>query len=174
MKVLIAGWAGTGKSTLALELQAQGLPALDSDEVPGLSCWRDLGTGEEVEVNYNLPIDFNRLGWLWSPEVMDKVLAEHSDLFFCGNAGNLWDFVGKFDSFFYFTIDEATQRSRLVHRPNNIYAKEPSVLEYTLGAQRRFEAKARQAGATALDARLPIVDIAQQVIWLTNEHRRLA
>lgn len=168
MKALIAGWAGTGKSTLALALQAQGLPALDSDEVPDLSSWQDLETGKTVQVDYSKPIDFDKLDWVWSPAVLERVLAEHEELFFCGNAANLWDFVDTFDVFFVFTIDTQTQRERLMSRTNNVYGKEPSVLAYTLAAQKQFEDRAINAGAVELDATLPTESIVRQVLERTR------
>jgi len=170
MRALIAGWAGTGKSTIAAALQARGLPALDSDEVPGLSAWRNLKTDEVVEIDYGLPIDFERLGWHWSPAVMDKVLVDRPDLFFCGNAGNLWDFVDEFDVFFALTIDEQTQRHRLANRENNIYGKEPSVLEYTLAAQQRFVLRAKQAGAVEIDVTQPIDTVVGEILAAAQEH----
>ena len=163
MKMLIAGWAGTGKSTTALALQDQNLPALDSDEVTGLSNWRDKQTGKIVEVDYSQPLNFDRLDWYWAPDVMEQVLAEHEDLFFCGNAANLWDFVDRFDAFFAFTIDEETQQYRLTHRENSIYGKEPSVLQFTIAAQQRFAERAIKAGPIPLDATQPISKIVEQL-----------
>ena len=52
-KIYITGISGTGKSTIAKELEKQGVYTISIDEVNGLCCWRHKKTGEQVEYNAN-------------------------------------------------------------------------------------------------------------------------
>lgn len=167
-RYLIAGWAGTGKSTIAAALQARHLPALDSDDVPGLSNWRDRQTGEVVEVDYSEPIDFERLGWMWDNAVFEDMLRMYPDLYFCGNNSYLWNFIDHFDIFFVLDISEEAQRHRLLTREDSVYGKEPSVLARTLAAQQQFITEAKKRHAHIIDAEQPIDVIVNHILTVTG------
>lgn len=167
-RYLIAGWAGSGKSTIAAALRARGLPSLDSDDVPGLSNWRNRETGEIVSVDYSKPIDIDKLGWMWDNAVFEDLLKQYPTLYFCGNTSYLWHFVDRFDKFFALNISEETQRKRLETRSNSVYGKEPSVLARTLAAQKRFIVEAPQYNAHIINAEQPVDDIVAEIIRLTE------
>lgn len=168
---LIAGWAGSGKSTIAAALRARGLPSLDSDNVPGLSDWRDRRTGEVVVVDYSKPIDFERLGWMWDNAIFEDLLHDHPNLYFCGNTSYLEHFIDRFDMFFALDISMETQRHRLATRENSVYGKEPTVLARTLAAQQQFIVDAKRHHAHIIDAEQPVDVIVQHILKLTGGHK---
>lgn len=170
-RYLIAGWAGSGKTTIANALKFKGLNALDSDEVPGLSSWRDRATNEIVEVDYSKPIDFEHIKWAWDQDILEATLDNNETIYFCGNVSNLWDYTHLFDLLIVLDITEDTQRQRLQTRTNSAYGKETSALERTIRAQKIFKQQALERGVHLVSVEQPVENVVNKILEIIHEHK---
>jgi broad-specificity NMP kinase len=109
---LVEGLSGTGKTSVADELQRRGLHAVHGDRE--LAYQGDPETGEPIEGG-------EHEHHLWD---LDKVRAlvadrQHPVTFFCGGSRNSPKFVGLFDAVFVLEVDLATLIRRLDQRPDD-------------------------------------------------------
>jgi adenylate kinase family enzyme len=166
-RYLITGRSGSGKSTIASDLQKQNYTCFDGDEIPGLARWVDLSTGQTTEVDHTGYVDYSKVGWNWSRDSLDALFAVHTDMILCGSASNQLDFHNRFDKVFVLALPEATQRQRILSRPANGYGKHPATLKQILQNQQTFVVDALKLGAIPINAEQPVdlvvADILSQV-----------
>jgi gluconate kinase len=99
--VQIDGFSGTGKSTLAIELQKRGYEALDTDSVFGY--FGNPETGQPTDEHI-------RLNWIWD---LDRIRnfaknSENKTIFLCGGAMNQDTIRDLFAKRFTLVIDDVT------------------------------------------------------------------
>ncbi|MFI6602136.1 hypothetical protein ACIBHX_38300 [Nonomuraea sp. NPDC050536] len=112
--VLITGFSGSGKTTIAAELARRGKWSIDADADQTLARWVD-HAGQVVR-RPDVP-DLDWLGrhrWEWDPIRLQEILTTADrtgpTLYMCGNANNEADFFDRFRHIFLLEIDEPTLR----------------------------------------------------------------
>lgn len=117
---LVEGGSGTGKTSVAKELERRGYHVVHGDRV--LAYVGDPETGEALS---GPPIDADRIvwnyaHWIWPVDKVRSLVADttHPVTFFCGGARNFPKFLNLFDKVFVLDIDVETLNRRLDGRPN--------------------------------------------------------
>ena len=117
---LIEGGSGTGKTTVATELERRGYHVVHGDRV--LAYVGDPETGEALA---GPPEGVDRVvwgyaHWIWPVDRVRAIVADASQpvTFFCGGSRNFHKFLELFDEVFVLDIDVETLNRRLDGRPN--------------------------------------------------------
>lgn len=117
---LIEGSSGTGKTSVATELERRGFHVVHGDRV--LAYVGDPETGEALE---GPPQGVDRVvwhyaHWIWPVEKVRAITADttHPATFFCGGSRNFHKFLDVFDKVFVLDIDVETLNRRLDGRPD--------------------------------------------------------
>ncbi|MBB2922276.1 AAA family ATPase [Cellulomonas cellasea] len=108
---LVEGLSGTGKTTVAEELQRRGHHVVHGDRE--LAYQGDPVTGEPVEVGAHE-------NWLWDVARVRALVADrrHEATFFCGGSRNFPAFLDLFDGVVVLQVDLDTLHRRLDARPD--------------------------------------------------------
>src|SRR5215216_4390080 len=117
---LIEGVSGTGKTSVAEELQRRGYHVIHGDRE--VKYRGDPKTGEPV----NEPVhesERDKAVWqqehhLWDIDKVKSVIADHSKAisFFCGGSRNFSKFIDLLDGVFVLEVDEHTMNRRIDER----------------------------------------------------------
>lgn len=117
---LIEGSSGTGKTSIATELERRGHHVVHGDRV--LAYVGDPETGRALA---GPPHGVDRAAWgythwIWPVEKVRAIAADtaHPVTFFCGGSRNFYEFLDVFDAVFVLDIDVETLNRRLDGRPN--------------------------------------------------------
>jgi broad-specificity NMP kinase len=161
---LVTGRAGSGKSTICLELLKRDLPTYDGDQIPGLAGWIDLKTGLPAIVNPSEFVDYKKVGWNWSKKVLQAFINDNKSCFVCGSASNQLLMHKEFDKIFVLTLKPETQRQRLVTRANSTYAKHPDQISEILKEQQILVEKSKLLGAITIDAEPSPSKIVEEIL----------
>jgi hypothetical protein len=118
---LIEGGSGTGKTSVATELERRGHHVVHGDRV--LAYVGDPETGEALSGPPEGVADrlaWNHAHWIWPVEKVRSLAADatHPATFFCGGSRNFDKFLDVFDKVFVLDIDVETLNRRLDGRPN--------------------------------------------------------
>ena|SRR3989338_7450747 len=166
-KFYITGVSGTGKSTLARELNNNSdITAFDLDD-EDLCHWRNKKTQEEAVYEYGIGKD-----WLEAHEYtcdQNKLKAlldrQKNHVVVLGVASNQNDFLHLFDKIFLLHCRKETFLHRLNTRgDDNQFAKDKSEQEHLLGWYEDFEAGMLKQGAVPLDAENSTENIVKVII----------
>ena len=108
---LVEGLSGTGKTSVAEELQRRGFHVVHGDRE--LAYAGDPLTGEPVE-------DGGHENHLWDVAAVRALVADrtHVATFFCGGSRNFSQFLDLFDGVFVLQVDRETLDRRLDARPD--------------------------------------------------------
>ena len=124
---LIEGVSGTGKTSVAEELQRRGYHVLHGDRE--LKYRGDPQTGETVDEPVH-ESEWDRAVWqqehqLWDIDKVKSVIADHSNAisFFCGGSRNFSKFIDLFDGVFVLEIDNL---DTLYRRLDERVARDPT------------------------------------------------
>ena len=109
---LVEGLSGTGKTSVATELQRRGYHAVHGDRE--LKYQGDPETGEPVE-------GYAHEHHLWNVDKVKSLVANKDEAvtFFCGGSRNFSKFIDLFDGVFVLEVDLATLHRRLDERPDD-------------------------------------------------------
>jgi broad-specificity NMP kinase len=117
---LIEGGSGTGKTSVATELERRGYHVIHGDRV--LAYVGDPETGQALA---GPPEGADRIvwgyaHWIWPVHRVRAIAADttHPVTFFCGGSRNFLKFLDVFDKVFVLDIDVETLNRRLDGRPN--------------------------------------------------------
>ncbi|MCT7378687.1 AAA family ATPase [Chelativorans salis] len=117
---LIEGGSGTGKTSVATELERRGYHVIHGDRVLAY-----VGDPERGQALAGPPKGADRIAWVYAHWIwpLDKVRAitadaTHPVTFFCGGSRNHHKFLDLFDKVFVLDIDVQTLNRRLEGRPN--------------------------------------------------------
>jgi uridine kinase len=152
VRVLITGMSGTGKSTLVAELRRRGALAYDVDD-DGLSEPRAGGR------------------WGWRRDLVARLLDEHrdGDLFLAGCSEEQAEFG--FDLKVLLTADAELITARLASRTGNSWGRDPAELAMVLDDLRTVEPLLRRSCDAVIATTVPVTEVADRVLALTEEHR---
>ena len=108
---LVEGLSGTGKTSVATELERRGYDVVHGDRE--LSYRGDPETGQ--------PLDgFAHEHWIWDVDKVRAYVADKTEAitFFCGGSRNFDKFIDLFDAVFVLEVDLDTLHRRLDSRPD--------------------------------------------------------
>lgn len=166
-KFYITGIAGTGKSTLAKELEKREIRIIDIDAMPELCHWKNKISGEKAEYYSGIGKD-----WIEAHDYIcdkDKLMKlfdsyDNSTIVVFGIASNQEDYISLFDKVFLLHCKEETFLHRLKTREENDFAREKSEQEQVLSWYKDFEDKMLKNGAIPINTDAPISIVADQII----------
>jgi hypothetical protein len=117
---LIEGSSGTGKTSVASELERRGYHVVHGDRV--LAYVGDPETGQALAgpAEGADRIAWGYAHWIWPVDKVQAIAADTTQpvTFFCGGSRNLYKFLELFDKVFVLDIDVETLNRRLDGRPN--------------------------------------------------------
>jgi broad-specificity NMP kinase len=169
MKALVTGYPGTGKSSVARELQKRGYAAYDTEAMRGYMHAENVSTGKKITIPKPVPRGwFDTTGnYNWDIPRVEALINEHDDIFICALADNQELLYDLFDKIFVLTLDEAELEKRLLLRTSTEYGKDREELADILLLHKHFEDSLFDKGAIRIDVRRPVHDVANEIINLT-------
>src|SRR6266536_1392423 len=155
---LIEGVSGTGKTTVAEELQRRGYHVIHGDRE--LSYLGDPESGEPLD-GFALEHVPDTGTWghghhLWDVDKVKSVVADQRNAisFFCGGPRNFSRFMDLFDGVFVLDVDLDTLNRRLAGRPEDEFGGRPSERELIVRLHGTKEDIPK--GSVAIDATAPL------------------
>lgn len=165
--VWVTGNSGVGKSTVSAFLKSLGELAFDADW-QGYNHWVDRTSGQVVaEPPYPVPAGWlERFAWRISRAEVGALAARAhgKTAFLCGSAENEVDVRDLFDLVVCLVVDNETLRDRLQTRTTNAFGKHPEELAAALGSNDSIESTYRRLGATIIDGRRPVAEVANTIL----------
>lgn len=165
---LVTGYSGSGKSSIAREMQRRGLPAFDTDSLPELTRWEDVKTGQQVDEPQGY-VDFSKVSWNWNAPALQKLIAENKSLFLCGSASNQERFYGLFDKVFVLKLSKEAQAKRIKARPEHDFGQHPKQLQEIINKTEEFVNDLVEQGATPVNAEPTVKDVVDDIVSQTND-----
>lgn len=155
---LVEGVSGTGKTTVATELQRRGYHVVHGDRE--LAYKGDPATGAPITAAARGAavddIAFGHRHHIWDLAKVRATIADHSRpvTFFCGGSRNFREFIHWFDGVLVLTVDRDTLERRLIARPADEFGGTPAERTFVMQLH-SSEADIPQA-ATRIDATQPL------------------
>ncbi len=165
---LIGGASGTGKSSIARELQSRGYYALDADYDAGIAYWQNKRTGREEAFPEN-PLDSWGIDhhWRWHIDKLAAALIENTTdqpTIVCGTSSSRRKAFDLFDTIFVLKASHKAIRRRIAERTDNDFGKQPKELTWLLAEHDRIIEEAQQYGFKVIDTSTKsIVDVADEI-----------
>ncbi len=169
MKYLITGVAGTGKSTVAKELQKRGLVAYDTEV--GFSYHIDKKTGQRAVYPANPTIEWYDVHErVFDEHILENLFKKHADepLFICSITANQRKYYSQFDKIFLLTTDDETVVKRIEQRTDNHFGKHPLELKRIIDRHQEFDDELKAAGAVVIDSTQPVDQVVEQILEQTK------
>lgn len=167
---LIEGVSGTGKTSVAEELQRRGYHVLHGDRE--LKYRGDPMTGEPVDEPVHAS-EWDKAVWqqghlLWDMDKVKSVVADHSRAisFFCGGSRNFSKFLDLFDGVFVLEVDDLEtlfrQLDERVARDPTDWGGKPEEKELVARLHRTKEDIPRSG--IVIDATQPLVHVVDEIL----------
>ncbi|HUQ29983.1 MAG TPA: AAA family ATPase [Candidatus Paceibacterota bacterium] len=166
-KIYITGVSGTGKTTIAQELQKRGYYAISIDEVDGLCSWINPLTGEnDGAQKVELTLEFvDKHDWICDVTYLQKLLDKDVDAaFVLGMATNQNQFLHLFDKILLLECRPETFCKRIEERTDNEFGKDKKVQEQILGRYESYAREMRAKGSISIDTDRPVEVVVEDVI----------
>lgn len=166
MKVYITGISGTGKSTIAHELDKCGIRALNLDDIPGLCQYRHKETKEQVFHDSNPTKEFIETHeWVCDVELLKKLINEKGNTVVAvGIISNQDEYLDLFDKVLLLQCSPETFVRRIEQRTDKDFGKDKGTQESLLNFYERFEERLLAKGAVPINAEAPIEEVVEQVM----------
>lgn len=163
---LIEGGSGTGKTTVAEELQRRGHHVIHGDRV--LAYHGDPETGQPLDMPSHGSVTDNVTWgyehWIWPVGEVKSLVADQRNpiSFFCGHSRNFHQFIDLFDEVFVLDVDLATLNRRLSGRPDDEFGGKPA--ERELIARMRATKEDMPMGGVVIDAAAPLEHVVDEIL----------
>ncbi len=160
---LIDGVSGTGKTSVATELERRGYHVAHGDRV--LAYRGHPETGEPLEdFATNSDASFAHQHHLWDVKKVKSLLADqsHPVSFFCGGSRNFREFIDLFDEVFVLDVDLETLKRRLASRPEEEFGGKPAERDLIMRLHATKEDIPEHA--TIVDATLPLASVVDDIL----------
>lgn len=160
---LIEGVSGTGKTSVATELERRGYHVIHGDRV--LAYKGDPRTGEPLEdFAKNSDPAFAHRHHLWDVKKVRSLVADtsHPVSFFCGGSRNFRQFIDLFDEVFVLDVDLETLKKRLAVRSEDEFGRKSAERDLVL----RLHATKEDIplNATIIDATVPLTSVVDDIL----------
>jgi shikimate kinase len=158
---LIEGLSGTGKTSVAEELERRGFHVVHGDRA--LAYRGDPETGEPTE-------SYGHEYHIWNVEKVKTLAADptHPVTFFCGGSRNFSKFIHLFDEVFVLEVDIETLNRRLDARPDEEWGGGVAVERARIVQWHEMKADV-PANATAFDATAPLDRVVDEILRRTGD-----
>lgn len=163
---LIEGVSGTGKTSVATQLQLLGYHVIHGDRE--LAYQGDPQTGEPLDFFAHelkiLDVAFGHEHHLWDVDKVKSLAADqsHPISFFCGGSRNFHHFIELFDRVFVLDVDLDTLRRRLASRPEDEFGGKPAEREMVVRLHATQEDVPKNA--TTIDATAPLASVVDDIL----------
>ncbi|MBB3656745.1 broad-specificity NMP kinase [Rhizobium sp. BK650] len=163
---LIEGVSGTGKTSVATELQQRGYHVVHGDRE--LAYQGDPRTGEPLSGSVlqmnSLDVAFKHKHHIWDVGKVRSLAADrsHPISFFCGGSRNFHQFIDLFDGVFVLDVDPDTLKRRLAGRGDDEFGGKPDELDLVLRVHATKEDI--PANATGIDATRPLAAVVNDIL----------
>lgn len=164
-KYWITGVSGTGKTTVAQELEKRGYYVIDVEESDGLCAW----WSNESETFVNFPdvvtAEFSEAHeWKLNMQKLEQMInTKQSSVILVGMNDTLKEQINIFEKVFILRCDPDVFITRLKTRNNNDFGKDESMQQNILSWYEKYEAKMVSAGAISIDASQSVAIVADQI-----------
>ena len=171
-KIYITGVSGTGKTTVAKELEKRGFYTISIDEVEGLCSWvhqetREKHGGKDTELTLEF-VDAH--DWILDVEYLNKLLEKDVETaFVLGMAGNQNDFLHMFDKILLLQCSPETFSARIDARTDNDFGKDPKIKSQILNRYKSYAEEMLAKGAISIDTEKPIDEVVATVLKKISE-----
>jgi broad-specificity NMP kinase len=163
---LVEGVSGTGKTSVATELQLRGYHVIHGDRE--LAYKGDPRTGISLQGAAAQPdhddVAFAHAHHIWDVERVKSLMADHSHplSFFCGGSRNFGKFIYLFDAVFLLEVDQDTLVRRLDKRPEDEFGGKPAERALVLHLHATKEDLPKNA--QAIDATAPLASVVDAIL----------
>lgn len=163
---LIEGVSGTGKTSVATELQRRGYHVIHGDRE--LAYKGHPETGETLDSSAHLEdvsdVAFGHKHHLWNVDKVKSLVADRSHLisFFCGGSRNFHRFIDLLDGVFVLNVDLETLNSRLASRPEEEFGGKPAEREVIVRLHATQEDIPKNA--MSIDATAPLASVVDDIL----------
>jgi hypothetical protein len=166
VKVLITGYPGTGKSSVAKELQERGHAAYDTEAMRGYMHAESVENSRRIRVPSPVPRDwFDDIGNInWDIPRVTTLLNSHDDVFICALADNQEALYDLFDFIFLLTLDEIEMEQRLRSRTTTNYGKDSGELADIFVNHQHFEQSLRERGAIEISVKPALSEVVNEIL----------
>lgn len=168
---LIEGVSGTGKTSVATELQQRGYHVIHGDRE--LAYQGDPETGAPLDAaaheGNSQDVVFRHEHHLWDVDQVQSLVADrsHPVSFFCGGSRNFDRFIDLFDGVFVLHVDLETLKSRLASRPEDEFGGKPAERDLVVRLYATKEDIPRNA--TTIDATKPLPSVVDDILSRCKE-----
>lgn len=168
---LIEGVSGTGKTSVATELQQRGYHVIHGDRE--LAYQGDPETGKPLDVSahrQHIPdVAFGHEHHLWDVDKVKCLVADrsHAISFFCGGSRNSRHFIDLFDEVFVLDVDLDTLKRRLANRPEDEFGGKPAERDLVVRLHAMQEDTLKNA--TTIDATAPLASVVDDILSKCGE-----
>jgi broad-specificity NMP kinase len=163
---LIEGGSGTGKTTVAEELERRGYHVVHGDRT--LAYYGHAETGKPMQTprleNEADKVQWGYEHWIWPVERVKALVADQANAisFLCGHSANARQFIGLFDEVFVLEVDAETLNSRLMKRPEDEFGGKPLERELVMRLHRAKEDL--PDGAVSIKANAPLARVVDDIL----------
>lgn len=166
-KVYITGVSGTGKTTIAKELEKRGFYTISIDEVENLCSWVHQPTGEKHGgKDTELTLEFvDEHDWILDTEYLNKLLEKRVDVaFVLGMAVNQKDFLGMFDKIILLECSPETFTRRIDERTDNDFGKDPEIRKQIVVRCVTYAKEMLALGAISVNTEKQLNEVVDEIV----------
>ncbi len=167
----VTGVSGTGKSTIAEELNKRGIVAIDQDSDEYELCsWKHTETMEDAVFEYGIGKAFLEAhDYYCDVEKLKRLLdTAKGPAFVLGVSANQDEYLDLFDKVFLLHCSEETFIKRINARTTNDFGKHESEREHLLGWYKELERGLMDKGAIVIDTEGPVEGVIEEILRHTT------